>query len=84
MNLDDRKNADDWFFLEQQKAKQRNHDEYKNDLMINRSFLENETSGAKIKIKGKSKEEHELKAMSQLSLYDDRNADKVKSIEADK
>lgn len=84
MDLGDRQNVDDWFFLEQQKAKQRNVDEYKNDLMINRSFLENETSGAPHKIRGKSKEEHELKAMSQLSLYDDRNADKVKPVEADK
>ncbi|CAO1405540.1 unnamed protein product [Diamesa tonsa] len=84
MDLGDRQNVDDWFFLEQQKAKQRNVEEYKNDLMINRSFLENETSGAPHKIRGKSKEEHELKAMSQLSLYDDRNADKVKPVEADK
>lgn len=84
MEIGDRKNVDDWFFLEQQKTKQRNVDEFKNDLMINRSFLENETNGAPNKIRGKSKEEHELKAMSRLSLYDDRDADKVRPVEADK
>lgn len=84
MEIGDRKNVDDWYFLEQQKTKQRNVDEFKNDLMINRSFLENEANRAPNKIRGKSKEEHELKAMSRLSLYDDRDADKVKPVEADK
>lgn len=74
---DGRDNTEDWFFLESTQRKSANNPESQNG--------QNQTDKNSRSAKNRSKDfiEHELRAMSTLSLYDD-SLDKMKTTEADK